>query len=232
MAMNAESFIRSLEAEILQHPAVRHPFLKRFAAGPLTIRQIQIFGLQHYQLVRVFVNYMTNLLPKIPDPDAAALFRVVFDDEFGQHTIFRSHPALYRNFLKSLGLEEGSWGRVAPLPEVTMFIENHMTLTRDGDFLSGLGAVGPGHEFSIPAMFTDLVAGIRRSTPLTDEAIEYFTLHIVEDKEHAVVFNKLIARYVQNEAGQATLRVGAMRSLALRKSFWDGLMRAVFESSP
>jgi len=227
--MDAGSFIRSLEEEILQHPAVRHPFLKRFAAAPLTIRQIQIFGLQHYQLVRVFVNYMTNLLPKIPDTDAAALFRVVFDDEFGQHTPFRSHPALYRNFLKALGLEEGSWGRVVPLPEVAAFIENHMALTRDGDFLSGLGAVGPGHEFSIPAMFTELVTGIQRNTTLTDEAIEYFTLHIVEDKEHAVVFNKLISRHVQDEAGQTALRTGAMRSLALRKSFWDGLMRAVFE---
>ena len=134
-----------------------------------------------------------------------------------------------QTFFFSPGLEEGSWGRVAPLPEVAAFIENHMTLTREGDFLSSLGAVGPGHEFSIPAMFTDLVAGIRRNTTLTDEDMEYFTLHIVEDQEHAVVFNKLIARHVQDEAGQAALRAGAMRSLALRKSFWDGLMRAVFE---
>ncbi len=226
--MNASDSIRVLEDEILQHDAVQHPFLKRFASEPLTLAQIQTFGLQHYQLVKIFVNYMTNLLPRIPDPEAAALFRVVFDDEFGQHTIFRSHPALYRNFLRSLGFDDGAWGRVAALPVVSAFVEGHMRLTRDEDFLVGLGAVGPGHEFSIPTMFGYLVSGLQRNTQLTDEQVEYFTLHIVEDKEHAVVFNKLIVRHTQDEAAQSRIRDGAMRSLALRKTFWDGLSRVIF----
>ena len=228
--IGAQAFIHSLEEEILHHEAVHHPFLKRFASEKLTIEQIQTFGLQHYQLVKVFVNYMTNLLPKIPDKDAAALFRTVFDDEFGQHTIFRSHPALYRNFLKALGLSDEAWGRVKLLSEVSSFIEGHMQLTRGQDFLSGLGAVGPGHEFSIPTMFTYLIQGLKKNTDLTDEQIEYFSLHIEEDKEHAVVFNKLISRHVETEEGQKRLRDGAMRSLSYRKTFWDGLQRAVFGS--
>jgi pyrroloquinoline-quinone synthase len=226
--MNPSDFIRGLEEEIRRHDAVHSPFLKRFASEPLTLIQIQTFGLQHYQLVKIFVNYMTNLLPRIPDPEAAALFRVVFDDEFGQYTLFRSHPALYRNFLKSLGLDDGTWGRVPVLPEVSAFVEGHLRLTRDEDFLVGLGAVGPGHEFSIPTMFEYLVAGLKRNTQLTDEQIEYFTLHIIEDKEHAVVFNKLIVRHTEDAAAQARLRDGALRSLALRRAFWDGLQRAVF----
>jgi len=226
--MNGSDFIQALEAEVLRHDAVQHPFLKRFATERLTLAQIQTFGLQHYQLVKIFVNYMTNLLPRIPDPEAATLFRVVFDDEFGQHTIFRSHPALYRNFLKNLGLDDGASGRVTALPAVSAFVEGHMRLTRDEDFLVGLGAVGPGHEFSIPTMFGYLVEGLRRNTSLTEEQIEYFTLHIVEDKAHAVVFNKLIVRHTQDAASQARLRDGALRSLALRKGFWDGLQRAVF----
>jgi pyrroloquinoline quinone (PQQ) biosynthesis protein C len=226
--MNPSDFIRELEEEIRQHDTVQHSFLQRFASEPLTLIQIQTFGLQHYQLVKIFVNYMTNLLPRIPDPEATALFRVVFDDEFGQHTIFRSHPTLYRNFLKSLGLDDGAWGRVAALPEVSAFVEGHMRLTRDEDFLVGLGAVGPGHEFSIPTMFEYLVAGLKRNTQLTDEQIEYFTLHIIEDKAHAVVFNKLIVRHTEDEAAQRRLRDGALRSLALRRAFWDGLQRVVF----
>ncbi len=225
---DAQTFIHSLEEEILHHTAVHHPFLKCFSSQKLTLGQIQTFGLQHYQLVKVFVNYMTNLLPKIPDKDAADLFRVVFDDEFGQHTIFRSHPALYRNFLRALGLSDEAWGRVSHLPEVSAFIEGHMEITRGKDFLPALGAIGPGHEFSIPTMFTYLMEGIRKNTDLSDEEIEYFALHIEEDKEHAVVFNKLIARHVETEEGQQRLRDGALRSLSLRKKFWDGIETAVF----
>ncbi len=229
--MNAQTFIKSLEEEVSHHEAVHHPFLKRFATEKLTLKQIQIFGLQHYQLVKIFVNYMTNLLPKIPDKDAVALFRTVFDDEFGQHTIFRSHPALYRHFLKSLGLEDEAWGRVKPLPETSQYIEAHLQQTRDAAFLVGLGIVGPAHEFAIPSMFEYIISGIKANTTLTDDDFEYFTMHIIEDKEHAVIFNKLIARHVETEAGQKQLREGAMLSLAYRKKFWEGLERAVFESA-
>ena len=194
----------------------------------LTLKQIQTFGLQHYQLVKVFVNYMTNVLPRIPDKDAADLFRVVFDDEFGQYTIFRSHPALYRNFLKVVGLEEEHWGRVEQLPETLAYIQGHLRLTRESDFLYALGAIGPGHEFSIPTMFAYIVAGLKKNVAVSDEQIEYFTLHMEQDIHHAQIFNQLITRHVQTEEGKVKLREGAMHSLALRKRFWDGLNRAVF----
>lgn len=209
---------------------MHHPFLRRFRTEKLTIAQLQTFALQHYQLVKIFVNYMTNLLPRIPDKDAADLFRTVFDDEFGQHTIFRSHPALYRNCLKALDLPDDAWGRVKPLPAVTQYIEAHLQLTRDDDFRIGLGAVGPAHEFAIPTMFGYLIPGLQNNSALTDEDVEYFSMHIIEDKEHAIVFNKLIVRHVETEEGQTLLREGAMRSLAYRKKFWDGLEAAVFEN--
>lgn len=226
--VEAETFVTTLEAEIRQHEAVRHPFLARFATEPLTLKQIQTFGLQHYQLVKVFVNYMTNLLPKIPDPDAAELFRHVFDDEFGQHTIFRSHPALYRNFLRALGLKDEDWGRVALLPETSAYIAFHLTLTREGDFLTGLGAIGPGHEFSIPLMFEDLLTGFRRNTSVTEDDLEYFTMHIIEDKDHAEIFNTLILRHAQTEDGRRKIRGGVMQCLEARRRFWAGCQRVVF----
>ncbi|MEK7702927.1 MAG: iron-containing redox enzyme family protein [Nitrospirota bacterium] len=227
--MDAQTFIKSLEGETLCHEAVVHPFLVRFSSDKLTTAQIQIFGLQHYQLVKVFVNYMTNLLSKIPDKDAYDLFRTVFEDELGQYTIFRSHPALYRNFLRAVDAKDEDWGKVPLLPETSAFIEEHLEFTRGSDFLFSLGAVGPGHEFSIPTMFGYLVKGIRNNTTLTEEQYEYFTCHMEQDVEHAKIFNQLIARYTETEDGQKHLRAGTMRSLALRKYFWDGLNRAVFQ---
>ncbi len=226
--MDPQTFIKNLEQEISLHEAVHHPFLKRFATEKLTLTQIQTFGLQHYQLVKIFVNYMTNLIPKIPGKEALEHFRTVFEDEFGQHTIFRSHPALYRNFLKALGLDDTAWGKVVHLPETVAYIEGHMGLTRDEDFLIGLGVVGPGHEFSIPTMFEYLISGFRNNTNLTEEQFEYFSFHIVQDKEHAVVFNELIARHVETKEAQDRLRDGTLRSLAYRYNFWNGLESVIF----
>ena len=221
------SFIADLQREIERHKAVHHPFLKKFSTLSLTLEQIQTFGLQHYQLVRIFVNYMTNLEPRIPDLGVTSLFRTVYDDELGQATIFRSHPALYRKFLKKTGLEENAWGRVTPLPEVFRFVEMHKEMTREDDFRIALGAIGPGHEFSIPMMFGYLVDGIRKNTSLEEEDYEYFTCHIIQDKHHAEVFNELISRFDADE-DRCLIREGALRSLEARKAFWDGLERAVF----
>ena len=221
------AFIQELQSEIEQHEAVHHPFLLKFSTTQLSIEQIQTFGLQHYQLVKIFLNYMTNLQPRIPDSSAALLFRTVYEDEFGQHTIFRSHPALYRKFLKKLGLEENAWGRVKHLPEVSSFTEEHMEMTREEDFKIGLGAIGPGHEFSIPLMFNYLVKGIRNNTALVADDYEYFTLHIEEDKHHAEIFNELISHFDTPEE-RKLIRLGAMRSLEARKNFWGGLEKALF----
>ncbi|HXN07411.1 MAG TPA: iron-containing redox enzyme family protein [Nitrospiria bacterium] len=222
-------FIQELQSEIKHHEAVNHPFLKKFSTLPLSLEQIRTFGLQHYQLVRIFVNYMTNLEPRIPDPSVTASFRSVYDDEFGQATIFRSHPALYRNFLKKLGLEDNHWGRVTPLPEVYEFVELHKEMTREADFRFALGAIGPGHEFSIPKMFGFLVDGIKKNTALEEEDYEYFTFHIIQDQHHAEVFNELISHF-NKEEDQKQIRAGALRSLEARKRFWDGLEREVFNT--
>lgn len=223
--------LTTLEEEIATHPAVHHPFLRRFAEGRPTLQQIRTFGLQHYQLVKIFTTYMTNLLPRLPDPDAAERFRTVFDDEFGQHTIFNSHPAMYRTFLKTLGLDDAEWGRVSLLPETSGFIDYHLELTRSGHFLGALGAIGPGHEYSIPTMFTYLVEGLRASGLVSEDALAYFTLHIIEDKEHAKIFNQLIVRYMGDEESRVIIREGVLQSLNMRGRFWDGVQRAVYGST-
>ncbi|MBI4481413.1 MAG: iron-containing redox enzyme family protein [Acidobacteria bacterium] len=226
--MEADVFLEQLREEIQSHPATHHPFLQRFARGPLRLGQIRAFGLQHYQLVKVFVNYMTNLLPRIPDAEAQRFFRVIFDDEFGRESIFHSHPALYRRFLSGLGLLEEDWGKVRLLPEVAAFIEGHLLLTREMDFLVGLGAIGPAHEFSIPLMFNYLLAGLRAHTSLSEPQLEYFTLHVAQDVQHARIFETLIARQAGEAEGQQRTREGALLSLRLRRRFWDALEHSVF----
>lgn len=230
--MDVRESIASLEKEILGHEATHHPFLKRFSTEPLTRQQLQTFGLQHYQLVKVFTTYMTNLLPKFPDKAGGQLLRSIFDDEFGQWTIFRSHAALYRKFLKALGLVDEDWGRVRLLPETSGFIEFHLSLTREATLHEGIGAIGPAHEFSIPTMFAYLLEGLRKNAPLTDEDVEYFTMHIIQDVEHAKIFNDLIVRYTKTEQDWTRIRDGALRSMAMRKRFWDGLKQAVFSPLP
>lgn len=225
-ALSSPAFLRELERQVAAHPAVSHPFLSRFAAASLSREQVLAFGLQHYQLVRVFTTYMTNLVAR--EPSWAVPLEGVFRDEYGQHTIFRSHAHLYRDFLRSAGAADADWGRVEWAPETRAFIDAHLALTREGDPLEALGAIGPGHEFSIPLMFTPIVEGLERSGLLAEKDLEYFTAHIVEDEGHALAFNGLIEAGARSAGDLERVRRGTLRSLELRDRLWDGCERLVF----
>lgn len=215
----------SLEDEVRAHRAVRHVFLERFRLGGLGLEQQKRLGLQHYQLVRVFTTYMTNLLSR--RPDWAGDLRPILSDEFGGHSIFASHVHLYRGFLKSMGLTDAHWGRAEKLPETRAFIDGHLALTREGDPLEALGALGPGHEHAIPSMFASLLEGLSASQPDCKD-LAYFVRHIQEDKEHAARFHFLIQRAARGASQLERVRRGALMSLELRARFWDGLDRALF----
>lgn len=230
--MTAEAFLADLEIEVRAHPALRHPFLVRFAEGGLGRLQLWAFGLQHYQLVRIFTAYLEALLASVPDATVRDWIHRVLEDEFARPDVYhRSHPALYRRFLRALGLEPRDWDAVAPLPETKAFVTRHIELTSLRHYLVGLGAVGPGHEWAIPVMFACLVDGLRRSG-VAEEALDYFTLHIAQDLEHARLLRAALARSADDPANQARILEGARASLETRARFWDGLYRVVFEECP
>lgn len=228
MTEAAAAFLDALEAEVRHHPALHHPFLRRFTAGALGRLQLWAFGLQHYQLVRVFTRYLEALVKSIPEPEVREWLCRVLEDEYARpYSHERSHPALYRRFLRALGLAAEDWERAEALPETRAFIERHLELTALRQPTVGLGAVGPGHEWAIPTMFAYLVDGLRKSG-LGEEPLEYFTLHMAQDLEHARILRAVLARYAGIPENQARIREGALASLDARARFWQGLEREVF----
>ena len=229
MVLSVELFLQRLEAEVRSHPALHHPFLRRFAQGGLRRIQLWAFGLQHYQLVRVFTAYLEALFQIIPDAEVREWIHRVLEDEYARpHAYDRSHPALYRKFLRALGLSEEDWDRAEALPETQAFITHHIELTSLLHFLVGLGAVGPGHEWAIPTMFTYLMEGLRK-VGVEEKPLEYFTLHMAQDLEHGRLLRMAMARYAEAPENQQRIVDGAGASLGARAPFWDGLYRAVFE---
>ena len=227
--MTAERFLDALEVEVRGHQALHHPFLHRFAQGGLRPLQLWAFGLQHYQLVRVFTSYLEALHKSVPDPEVREWIYRVLEDEYAHpHSFDQSHSALYRKFLRALGLTEQDWDRAEALPETRDFITRHIELTSLRHYVVGLGAVGPGHEWAIPTMFTYLLEGLRK-VGVEEKPLGYFTLHITQDLEHGRLLRLALARFAETPANQERIAEGARASLDARARFWDGLQRAVFQ---
>lgn len=134
----------------------------------------------------------------------------------------RSHPALYRRFMRAVRFAEGEWDRIPALPATRRFVEIHLDMALRS-WLETLGAVGPGHEWAIPQMFPWLVRGIERSVALDPSALEYFHLHIDLDVKHGQMLERCLTDWATSDAHRDEIRRGALRSLEARAAFWSAL---------
>ena len=73
----------------------------------------------------------------------------------------------------------------------------------------GLGAVGPGHEWSIPKMFPLIVRGLRKAG-FQEKEIQYFTLHMEQDIDHGNWLQEALMVFADTKKAQEEIRRGAL----------------------
>jgi pyrroloquinoline quinone (PQQ) biosynthesis protein C len=227
-----------------RHPAVDHPFLRRFAAGDFSRRRLHAYAINHFPLVEHFTKYLEYLLPLLPTRTAEdwrlkSLVAENLYQEYGEAVLGEDHPRLFVRFARSVGIEEtlglspsASDEETAAamlahpwrLPAPAAFIARHDEMCR-GDFLLGLGAIGPGHEWAIPTMFRSFVAGLARygaAHGVTPDD-RYYTTHIDVDVEHGAMLRELLVHHGATPTARARLQAGARLSLDLRAELWSAV---------
>jgi pyrroloquinoline quinone (PQQ) biosynthesis protein C len=220
--VNARSFLLELRREVESHPGVNHPMLSRLSQVPFTREDYLVMGLQHYTLVGTFTTYLEHLLLRAPDSDAKQWIAKVLVDEYGEGSQGKDHAELYREFLLACGARPGQEGETPLHPAVPAFIREHLRLVQEEPFLVGLGAVGPGHEWSIPKMFQAILRGLRRAG-FHETEIAYFALHVEQDVDHGAWLEEALERFSAEPSQQQLIRRGALMSLEARARFWSGV---------
>ncbi len=220
--MTGRPFLAHLRQEVAAHPGVGHSLLGRMTMDPRSREDFRVLGEQHYALVSIFTRYLELLLLRAPDAAAKGWIAKVLVDEYGERSEGQDHASHYRRFLRAAGVPDGS-ERTTPLhPAVVEFIEGHLKIVTEEPFLVGLGAVGPGHEWAIPAMFDWVLKGLR-AAGFADGEIGYFLLHVEQDKDHGAWLEESLAAFETTRDACAQIRRGALASLSLREQFWWGV---------
>lgn len=219
-------FLRELRTDCEKHPATNHLFLARCSVTPYTKQDYAAYAVQHFPLVAVFTRYLEHLLVRAPDSDSKQWLAKVLVDEYGEGSEGKDHATLYRGFIHATGALDPLEHPVVLIPEVADFLRTHLELTATAPFLVGLGAVGPGHEWSIPHMFPLVIDGLRLAGFSEDE-IMYFTLHVTQDEDHGAWLEEAIARLAVTAEAREQIHRGAMLSLEARYRFWNGIQRTV-----
>lgn len=215
-------FLAELRRVVERHEAVNHPFLSRLSHVPFTREDYRVFGLQHYALVGTFTTYLELLLLKAPCSTQKAWIAKVLVDEYGEGSDGKDHAELYREFLRAAGAAEGEEQRTLLHADVTGFISEHLRICREEPFLVGLGAIGPGHEWSIPRMFKHILRGLRAAS-FQEPEIGYFSLHVLQDQDHGAWLEEALASLARDEPSRRAILRGTTLSLAARARFWSAV---------
>lgn len=218
----ARKFLADLREEIKNHAGVGHSILGRMKTDPRSRFDFKVLAGQHFPLVGNFCAYMELLLINAPDSEAKCWLAKVLVDEYGERSDGEDHAEHYKKFMHAAGITPGEEDNVPLHPEVVNFIREHYRVATEEHFLVGLGALGPGHEWSIPAMFELAVAGLRKAG-FDEKEIEYWTLHLEQDQDHGAWLEEALVKYCLVEENRNYIRKGALLSLDARERFWWGV---------
>ncbi|HKU40747.1 MAG TPA: iron-containing redox enzyme family protein [Polyangiales bacterium] len=139
-----------------------------------------------------------------------------------------THPALFRRFLRALGLGENELSTLEPLPSTEDFNQTYRRLCRDAHWLEGLAAMGPGTEGIVPRLYAQILEGIRNSGQVTPADYVFWTIHVHCDEGHARNIQEAMRPYATDPSLQRLIWRGTMRALDARARWFDGLLGHVF----
>lgn len=199
-----------------------HPFLTRCADGSISFEALRRFLVQHGKYARYFTRYLCALISQLDDDNDVLRLAANLVEELGQSAAGGvPHSRIYAAMLDRFGIDLAQH----PIyPETQNLIDTMFMLCRQGGGIAGLGALCLGAEAIVPSTYARLIDGFRRHG-VEDEALEFFTIHVACDDEHARTMYEMIDRLTASSRHRRITVINAGEAaVAARSRFFDALL--------
>jgi pyrroloquinoline quinone (PQQ) biosynthesis protein C len=226
------TFYEEMRRLVLAHGAINNAYLDRFRTGELSDQEFSEFAVEFYNFARFFPQILVAQLVNTEDEQVADELTRVLYSELGDGETRRRHELLYRDFLRSIGIDVHEAMSRPMLPSTRAYIEGMQRLYSDGNHARALGA-SFGLENMAITMWDHLIPGLdhlkRTRYPRMD--LTYFTFHRQlesaheEAMEHAVAAVESTTRAGMSDQEKQDFRSGVTAVLDYLEGFWMGLER-------
>ena len=226
------TFHQAMRNFVLAHGAINNSYLDRFKQGDLTDADLEEFATEFYNFARFFPQILVSQLVNTEDEQVADELTKVLYSELGDGQTRNRHERLYRDFLRSVGIDVHRAMSRPMLPSTRAYIEGMERLYRDACHAKALGA-SFGLENMATTMWDHLIPGLThlKTTRYPRMDLTYFTFHRQLESTHEEAMAQAMAA-VQGptEAGmsdqeQDDFRRGVKAVLDYLEAFWLGLNR-------
>ncbi len=226
------TFFHEMRNIVLGHGAINNSYLDRFKTGDLTDADLGKFATEFYNFVRFFPQILVSQLVNTEDEKVADELTKVLYSELGDGQTHHRHELLYRDFLRSIGIDV-HWAMSCPmLPSTRAYIEGMEQLYSDGNHAKALGA-SFGLENMAITMWDHLIPGLSylKTSRSPHMDITYFTFHRQlestheEAMEHAVAAVQSATNAGMSDQEKNDFRCSVNAVLGYLEGFWMGLER-------
>jgi pyrroloquinoline quinone (PQQ) biosynthesis protein C len=220
--VDGKAIVQSVVQEIVQ-PGMQRLMESRYfselRAGKLSVRRLQGWAIQHYLHNKAILKaFALGMVKNAHEPELFNHFSNQFNEE-------QSHPDLAKRFGLALGLKEEDFSDATPIFEVLI----HSSKT----IYNGLLGNPPQNRASaltsesmVCRYSEEFNTYLRRNYGLGDDALEFFTVHMVADKEHTAQSADLIARYLKSPRDERLVRENAQHTVRIKLGKFEGIYQA------
>ncbi len=214
------AFVDSLLDEIVG-PAgdtlMASPYFTDLRAGTLTKRRMQGFSLQHTWFNRCLLR--GGAIRMLRASDERTFMGAVHGIEAEA-----THPDMCKKFGLSVGLTDEDFANEIPLPEVVA----HTSAIVAGPLLFTNPAVGPAGSMSDETIVQRYAMEFSKYLPeapynLSDDDIEFFTVHGVVDMDHSAAAAAAVARLATTDADKALVTQTVQAKTKLKLAKWQAI---------
>lgn len=212
------------------HPLWKHEFLMRCRDGNLCLSDVQILAVQMYKFSKEFNRILASILSCCQDEAAQLVILENLFDEMGQGDIRQSHPELFRQFTRALGIDDKTLAAIPTAPETLALIETYLRIPSQYGYLAALGTVCYASEGIVSSLYTQLYTGIIGSAPFSKESLIFFEVHIDVDDSHAAKLAAVIEPRITHEE-EIKVKLAIIEAMDARVQFFNGIQRQISQQN-
>lgn len=224
--LGPEEFGQALAAARQSRHGGMHPFSMAWARGELTREQLGQWAMQHFYYVDAVAQQFAALYARLPDLDARLelLDNLIGEEMPGQPG--KRHPDLLVKFARACGLRDenifDAEARGLILPTTRAMRSWIWELATQRTLAEAFAGIMVALEGQLPTLYPMLVEAMRRMG-YTDDELEFFHVHIVNDVGHAASGLSIASRYANTPELQRKAIAAVRASAEMRYSMLSGI---------
>jgi pyrroloquinoline quinone (PQQ) biosynthesis protein C len=220
--MDGQRFVESLIKEMIQpkiDELMNSRYFTELRRGTLSIRRIQGWSVQHYLHNKgILKAFALGMVKNGHDP-------ILFDHFAQQLSEEQSHPDLAKRLGLALGLREEDFAEATQIFECEIHTSRTIKNVLIGLPLQSRTSALASESF-VCRYSEEFNTYLRKNYGLGDHELEFFTVHMVADKDHTQRAAELIARLIKTPRDERLARESVAHATRIKLGKFEGIYAA------